>query len=191
MNNPSEQTEKNKPCELANWKPKSIKAFYFGDSLLIVAAGNLPSPCYKVRIEQNLLTVEPPEFLLERCHTGGFCPDVITPYKASQLFQRKSRPKEVIVHHADGSDHVKVKGLSEESQFNNLLAEWGSPSDDEATGRSRNLSFEEAFADALRNLPPRTPTHPDEMTIVVVTEIRGEFGGIAGFHDLVVKIRRL
>jgi hypothetical protein len=62
---------------------------------------------------------------------------------------------------------------------------------DEATGRSHNLSFDEAFADAVRNLPPREPSHPDEMDVVVVTEIRGEFGGIAGFQDLVVKIRRL
>jgi hypothetical protein len=191
MNKPSEQTEQSKPCELANRKPRSIKAFYFGDSLLIVAAGNLPSPCYKVRIEQSLLTVEPPEFLLERCPTGGFCPAVITPYKASQLFQRKSRPKEVVVHHADGSDRVKVKGISEESQFNSLLAEWGSPGDDEATGRSRNLSFEEAFADAHKNLPPRPSPKPDELEVVVVTEIRGEFGGIAGLHDLVVTVRRL
>lgn len=62
---------------------------------------------------------------------------------------------------------------------------------DEATGRSRNLSFEEAFADAVKNLPPRDPSHPDEMDVVVVTDIRGEFGGIAGSHDLVIKVRRL
>jgi hypothetical protein len=61
---------------------------------------------------------------------------------------------------------------------------------DEATGRSRNLSFEEAFTDAVKNLPPLDPSHPDALDVVVVTEIRGEFGGIAGFHDLVVKIRR-
>lgn len=59
----------------------------------------------------------------------------------------------------------------------------------EATGRSRNLSFDEAFANAIKNLPPRTPSHPDEMDVVTVIEIRGEFGGFAGLHDLVVKVR--
>jgi flavin-binding protein dodecin len=60
----------------------------------------------------------------------------------------------------------------------------------EATGRSRNLSFDEAFADALNNLPSSIPSHPDQLDVVTVIEIRGEFGGIAGLHDLVVKVRR-
>jgi hypothetical protein len=189
MNQQSEQTERDRLCGLAH--RKSIQAFYFGQFLLIVAEGDLPTPCYDVTIEQNLLTVEPPEFILKSCRTGGFCPAVITPYKTSKLFPRKSRPSEVVVHHADGSDHVKVEYLGEKSDFSTSLGGGYGAGDEEASGRSRNLSFDEAFADALKNLPPRTPTNPDELEVVVVTEIRGEFGGIAGFHDLVVKVRRL
>jgi hypothetical protein len=59
----------------------------------------------------------------------------------------------------------------------------------EAIGRSRNLSFDEAFADALKNLPP-PPNIPDWLDVVTVIEIKGEFGGIVGLHDLVVKVRR-
>lgn len=60
----------------------------------------------------------------------------------------------------------------------------------EVSGRSRNLSFDEAFADAIKNLPPRTPSHPYEIDVVTVIEIKGEFGGFTGLHDLVVMVRR-
>ena len=56
-----------------------------------------------------------------------------------------------------------------------------------ATGRSASLSFDEAFADALAQLPPSPVA--DGQTRVKVTEIGGLFGGIAGFHELFVKIR--
>jgi hypothetical protein len=60
----------------------------------------------------------------------------------------------------------------------------------EAIGRSSRLSFDEAFADAIKNLPPRTPSHPDELEVVTIVEIKAEFGGIAGLHDLLVRVRR-
>jgi hypothetical protein len=55
-------------------------------------------------------------------------------------------------------------------------------------GYSQKLSFDEAFANALHNLPPSKPSHPDEMEIVQVTDIGAEFGGIAGLQHLFVKI---
>lgn len=191
MDNPYGQNGENGEngqCELAS--RRSIRAFYLREFLLIVAEGDLPTPCYEVEIEQNLLTVEPPEFVLKRCYTGGFCPEVITPYKESKMFHRRSRPQQIVVHHADGSDTVEVENLGEGSPLQDSLIASSKPGGDEAIGRSRNLSFDEAFADALRNLPPLDP-HPDQMDVVIVDEIRGEFGGIAGFRDLVVKVRRL
>jgi hypothetical protein len=54
---------------------------------------------------------------------------------------------------------------------------------------SRNLSFDEAFADAAGKLPQPFPPHPDSLTSVTVVEIGGLFGGVAGFHHLFVTIR--
>ena len=45
---------------------------------------------------------------------------------------------------------------------------------------SANLGFDEAFANAVANLPPTAPPHPDALTTVIVNEITGLFGGIAG-----------
>jgi hypothetical protein len=53
----------------------------------------------------------------------------------------------------------------------------------------RSLSFDEAFADAVGDLPRPFPPHPDALTSVTVVEIGGMFGGVAGFHHLFVKIR--
>jgi hypothetical protein len=54
---------------------------------------------------------------------------------------------------------------------------------DEATGFSKRLSFDEAFADAIAKLRQIEPQHPDMLQIVRVAEIGGLFGGIAGFHE--------
>ena len=61
---------------------------------------------------------------------------------------------------------------------------------DEATGFSKKLSFDEAFADAVAKLPPIEPPVADALSQVHVLEIGGRFGGIAGFHDLFVRVSR-
>ncbi len=175
-------------CELVS--RNSILAFAFGNFLVIRAEGEKPAPCYPVRIARNLLTVEPPEFVLQYCRTGALCPEVITPYDVTKSFRGRSWPDEIVVHHAGGSDTVKVQRIDVTGPLGKsaLVSEF--VDGDEAIGRSPNLSFDEAFADAVQNLGPIANPHPDQLDVVVVTEIRGEFGGIAGFHDLVVTIRR-
>ncbi|MCA9716913.1 MAG: hypothetical protein H6713_04900 [Myxococcales bacterium] len=59
----------------------------------------------------------------------------------------------------------------------------------ESVGYSNKLSFDEAFADALKKLPPPAMKFPDMMETVEVVHIGGTFGGIAGFHRLEVRIR--
>lgn len=174
-------------CKLA--ERDSIQAFAFRNMLFIRAKGKKPSPCHTVRIERNLLTVEPPGFVLQVCRTGGFCPQVVTPYDVTKPF-RGVAADEIVVHHAGGFDTVPVVEVHLPSPHERDTLVAGGTGGDEATGRSSNLSFDEAFADALENLGPLQDPHPDQMDVVVVTEIRGEFGGIAGLHDLVVTIRR-
>ena len=57
------------------------------------------------------------------------------------------------------------------------------------SGCRRALSFDEAFAAAIANLPPST-THPETLTSVEVVETGGLFGSIADFHHLFVWVRR-
>lgn len=58
----------------------------------------------------------------------------------------------------------------------------------EATGYSSKFSFDEAFQDAIGNLPPDRNPFPDKLTTVRVESIGAEFGGIAGLHRMVVRV---
>jgi hypothetical protein len=58
------------------------------------------------------------------------------------------------------------------------------------TGRSRKLSFDEAFAGAVAQLPTLEPTHPDMLETVRVIEIGYLHGGIAGLRELYVRVSR-
>jgi hypothetical protein len=61
---------------------------------------------------------------------------------------------------------------------------------DEATGFSATLSFDESFANALAALP--TPTDPfvDRLQRIKVLETAALIGEIAGFHHLLVRVCR-
>jgi len=180
-------------CELST--RTSIRAFHARGHLLLAAAGELPSPGYTVDIELSPIDVFPPEFNLLRCRKPGVFPQVITPFRHSETFHVGTLPEEVSVNHADGSDRVQVEDYADElgpyGQALGLGAERECPDGaDEATGFSKSLSFDEAFADAIARLPAFTPTHPDTLETVRVLEIGAFFGGIAGFRDLWVRVCR-
>lgn len=59
----------------------------------------------------------------------------------------------------------------------------------ESIGYSNKLSFDEAFADALKKLPPAAVKFSDMLETVEVVHIGASFGGIAGFRRLEVRIR--
>jgi hypothetical protein len=116
-------------------------------------------------------------------------PQVITPYRICRSFPLGDKVAEITVHHAEGSDQVATEPCTDDLDAYQDSCRYG---DDyqggiPATGRSTALSFDQAFADALAQLPASPVA--DGQTRVKVTEIGGLFGGIAGFHELFVKIR--
>lgn len=173
------------------WVPAGrnrIRAFRAGRYVLVVAEGDLPTPGYDVDVKQSPERLFPPRFDLLRRERPGIWPDVVTPYRHSELITFPPEPPTVTVDHADGRDDVTIEPCGPElTAFAAVL-----PSGDdvsEGVGMSAALSFDEAFAKALENLPPTTPPHPDALTTVTVEDIRGLFGGIAGFAHLVVRVR--
>ena len=120
--------------------------------------------------------------------------DATNPYRYGEVALYPPDQPVVTVHHRDGQDAVEIEGCGDNlAGFAAAVGERhgeaaGSPQR-EATGMSRNLSFDEAFANALAQLPPPASQHPDQLTSVVVVETGGLFGGFAGFHHLYVRIR--
>jgi hypothetical protein len=181
----------------ADWElaqRRSIRAFRAGRYVLIVAEGDLPDPGFEVDIQPSPLRIFPQQFNVVRRRLPGFFAQVIVPYRHAEVVLFPSDRPTVTVHHADGQDAVDIEDCGDDlAMFTAAVADeqtgtTAAPAA-EATGMSSNLSFDEAFADALAKLPPSTPTHPDSLTSVDVVHIGALFGGIAGFHHLVVRVR--
>jgi hypothetical protein len=180
-------------CQLA--RRNQIRAYRVEKYVLIVAKGELPTPGFDVDIVQSLLTIFPPQFNLVQCPKPGIWPQVVTPYHYSESVPFPADLDTVTVYHAEGRDEVKIedcpKALAGYAQAITGPADRPRvPGEDQATGFSRKLSFDEAFASAVASLPPIKPPVTDALSRVQVLEIGGLFGGIAGFHDLFVRIRR-
>ncbi|MGE2712471.1 hypothetical protein ACQI4L_00285 [Mycolicibacterium litorale] len=169
----------------------SIRAFRAGEYVLIVAEGTLPTPGHQADVEESPLKIFPQQYDLRQSRRPGFWPQFEVPYRCSGVFRYPQDQPAVTVHHQGGTDEVTIERLARElAAFAKAVAE--GPQVDgqhEATGMSGRLSFDEAFADALANLPDVDLTHPDQLRSLQVTEIGGLFGGFAGFHHLFVRIR--
>ena len=172
-----------------------VRAFRAGRYVLIVGEGDLPDPGYEVDIVQNPIRISPPQFNLVRRQRPGFWPPVTTPYRYGEVVPYPEDQPVVTVHHADGQDRVDIEECGNDlREFETAVA--GSPDlpcpsgAEQATGFSRNLSFDEAFANAVASLPPVDPPFPDALTRIRVLEVGGLFGGFAGFRDLFVRICR-
>jgi hypothetical protein len=172
---------------------RTIRAFRLGPYILIVAEGDLPSPAYEADIEPSPLKIFPQQYVLLRRLRPGSWMQVVVPYVHAELFLYPEDQRVVTVHHADGKDEVKIEeSVSDLGQFGEVVARESRGLDarvSEATGTSPSLKFDEAFKNALENLPVYPPSHPDELIHVEVLETGGLFGGFAGFRHLYVRVR--
>jgi len=163
---------------------KSVVAIYIDGHLVLSVRGDKPTPCYRVRIDQSPLAVEPPTFIVEWQQSGGFCPEVVTPYQRTAVFFIGTYRETVNVVSAGGTKSVKVEKLADAAAAKSIAAK--APKHREAIGYSADFSFEDAFNDAISKLPP---LYPDELQHFVVTETGAVAGGIAGLRTMFVKIR--
>ncbi|HEX8204427.1 MAG TPA: hypothetical protein VF587_00060 [Solirubrobacteraceae bacterium] len=174
-----------KVAELAD--VRQAGATWAEGQLRIQVAGEVHESCWSVDIEQSPMDIWPPQYVVSRHRTSSICAEVFTRYVAAESFTVGSRPESVVLHHAGGEMEVRV----EDGPAPAARLPQGDGGFDEAEGRSRRrFSFDEAFANAVEALPFRPSEIADWMDVVSVTDIWAELGGIAGSHDLVVKVRR-
>ena len=172
-----------------------IEANRFLGQIVIVVEGELPTPGWEVDIEQRQSHEGTLSFQVVRRAKPGMWAQVQTPFRYGEMFEVEQVPDEIEVLHAEGVDRVVVIDRKSARKIPEDTAQGGAPAEEPpvehvATGFSPSLSFDEAFADALQNLPGVQPTHPDQMVSVKVEEIGALFGGIAGFHQMYVRLRR-
>lgn len=139
-----------------------------------------------MRIDGSL-DVDPPTLIVQ-WRQGGICPQVVTPYRKVAVFFIGSYRETVNVVSEEGTTSVAVKKLPLAREGADAEAVKGyAPGERQATGYSSAFSFEEAFRNAIAQLPPR---FPDELQQFVVTETGALVGGIAGVQKLFVTVRR-
>lgn len=176
---------------------EEARAYQVEDVLFVRVSGTKPTACHVVTVEQSLLDVEPPSFLVRlstdprvRCKPGS------APYEEQRAFRIGTMRPQVIVHHADGELAVDVKDLTPElervsaasgdraaSSFVDL-----DPEPQEAVGRSRDYDFGEAMRDAIDQLGEQGAGIPDWLSTYSVVSIGAEIGGIGGFNHLTVRV---
>lgn len=64
----------------------------------------------------------------------------------------------------------------------------GTPRRVQATGYSAAYSFDEAFRDAISNLPPDENPFPDKLTTIHVVDVGAMFGGFVGLSQMYVTV---
>lgn len=180
------------------WEPAQrtqVRACRVGRYLLIIAQGDLPNPGYGVDIGPNPRKIFPQQFNLLRRARPGVWPEVISPYSYGEIVTFPADQPVVVVHHADGQDRVDIQECGEDlREF--AAAVTGSPERpcpagaEQATGFSRNFSFDEAFTGALVNLSQDTPSSPAALTRIQVLEIGALVGEEAGLRNMFVRVCR-
>lgn len=172
-------------CELA--RRTRIRAFRARQHVLIIAEGELPTAGFDVHITQSPVEISPAQFTVT-CHPHRGIPHQhVTAYRETTTVRFPEDQPTVTVHHAEGTDQVDIEQCGEDLSF--YLRAVGDNAD-EATGFSKKLSFEEAFANARANLPPAQSPGADSLEQIQVLQIGALFGSIAGFHDMFVRICR-
>jgi len=112
----------------------------------------------------------------------GCSPQVITPITAGFLFPTiPADLKKVVVYSTTNFEEADFPFKAEKLIEPHIATR-------KATGHSNSFSFDEAFRDAIDNLPQITNPHPDQLIEIKVTEIGALIGGFPGFHQLYVNI---
>jgi hypothetical protein len=192
-------------CALAACE--SVEAFYHGGTLAIAARGEVPTPCYDVTIKRGLLDVEPPQFSIVQCLRPGICSGGTTPYTARKFFAIGMYRPKIDVFHVGGKIEVPVQQIADRPPAEMQVTASGGgevpfpfgflpPSAFESepgrisTGYSEAFDFREAFFQAIATLPDDRDQYPDQLRRFNVIEIGAEFGGVAGFQHLFVRVQR-
>lgn len=198
------------------YKIDSARAIYDDGFLIIHAVIEVTATNYEPLLERSPILIFPPPnafFAFER-QTAPLGGQMIIPKAVTQTFpQAGGKPDFITIAAKTNKIDVKVLdidplapstqvllGVFKEGQEGSAVAAGGGevPSAhkemvafrDVATGYSSTFSFEDAFEDAVRKLPPN-PAPVDSLTSVRVSGIGGEFGGIAGIRRMWVSVIRI
>lgn len=180
-------------CELAEVSDKSLKVLRFMDVHFVVASGYRDSTLQTPRIRQLPMEIFPPELVVELCGDPG--PLKPQPFFVAEQFRWAKGIEKLNIHTASGIHEVEVQELplfSTGPWLGHALDESKSNDEDDierVVGVSENLSFDEAYRDALKKLLKLRPSGSDRLLEAEVTKIRSSHGSIADLSHLWLEVK--
>lgn len=150
----------------------TTRAFYLQGQHVIAVAGLRPAGG-EITLEE-IVTAE--GTIVLHLQPPARNPDAMDAYYIVRpVFHRGSMRRSVRILHADGPNNVPVEPLCCAARH--------------VTGSSPSFCFDEAFADALRQLPPFTRTGKgQELPLVDVLAVGAIYGGFSGFSRLFLRV---
>ncbi len=149
--------------------------------LIIIAKGEKPNPNYTVRISQVFTDAESPlKFEVQWLKPPGISTQPIDKYECATVVILQEKPEFVFVSQKDGEKKVEVKLIEfSDGAVDHPLADsfWAISEDvsREVVGHSKNYILQDAFLDALKNIPPAS-----NINYVELVKIWAMNGGIGG-----------
>lgn len=170
---------------------QQANGYRLGDTLILRVAGEKPSPCYEVDIEELPIRIFPPEFAATWAPDPlAICPDVMTPYVRVEAFRLGGEAEKVTLHTAGGNIEVAIETIpSPDGDAAPAAVDPRTAPPVDAIGYSDNWDFGEALKNAIAQIPDRGAGIPDWLNTYQVVSVGAERGGIDGRDRLGVMVR--
>lgn len=169
----------------------------FPPRLIVTASGTAITSGWKNFVLRPLWNrTNPPvngvyEFSFEGVPPTGIVLQVLVPTGPVSHMLSKAETmdaKRIIVYAASNQMAVEYKTEMKAETKAALTGEVTVDFSQTATGYSDRWDLQEAFRDAIRNLPPDPNPYPDKLYHFTITTIEAEIGGIAGLDRMKVII---
>ena len=102
--------------------------------------------------------------------------------EANLVIEYPTDLKKIIIHSQTNSKEIEINNNENQKVLDSKRNKRT------AKGISTNYSFDEAFSNAITNLPPDNDTTIDKLTIIIVKQIGAEKGGIVGLNQMFVLV---
>lgn len=179
------------------WVPARMQhawAWQVMDRVFVRVAGTKPNPCYQVKLTEYMRESGGGGAGLQLglfwMQSDQKCIQMLSPYELTEsFFVGRMLVRQVRIDHAGGSTEIPVRRLpfTPGPLGGGVVAAADSaPGADQYTGWSRG-SFDEAYQNAVGQVPVR---FPDDLVSVRVVASGGLHGGFAGLNNVFVTVER-
>lgn len=165
------------------------QATRLGTTLFITAEGQLPYTNQIADIRQLPWRIFPPQFGMFY-YTPEITLPAIRPFRFTERFGFPLDTRNVVIHDADGAHEIDIVDTKAQTlSFMGSADGAGSSTDSDMTKVGYGVSLQEAFDNAVKQLPSGNGDIADGFVIYTALELGRFRGGIAGLDSCYAKVQ--